>query len=161
MIFLWQNRPWRGLNILSGATLVIVLLLSGCASQPQSITRETPPARVRRELYLLEGSKENGQQLADYLQIAQITSQRLDETLPAQAGTDSPITLYNRAVTDFVVSWSDQGRPEVIHDTRNGRITRLLVSHSSDTTWSPAYFVSFENTRRVNRRRFWKSIDPA
>jgi pimeloyl-ACP methyl ester carboxylesterase len=161
MIFLSQTRRWCGLDILSGATLVVVLLLSGCASQPQSITGETPTPTLRRELRRLEISKEDGQQLADYLRIAQITSQRLDETQPApdQAGTDSPIAIYDRAVTDFVVSWSDQGRPQVIHDTRTGRNTRLLISQSSDTTWSPIYFASFENTRRVDRRRFWKSID--
>ena len=143
MIFLSQNGRLRGLNKLSGATLVVVLLLSGCASQPQSITGETPTPALQQELRRLEITKKDGQQLADYLRIAQITSQRLDETPPAmdQATTDLPITLYDRAVTDFVVSWSDQGRPEVIHDTRNGRNTRLLVSHSSDTTWSPAYAV--------------------
>jgi hypothetical protein len=145
MIFLSQNHRWCGLNIVSGATLVVVLLLSGCASQPQSITGKTSTLTLRRKLHRLETSKEDGQQLADYLRIAKITSQRLDETQPAlaQSGTDSPITIYDRAVTDFVVSWSDQGRPQVIHDTRNGRNTRLLVSQSSDTTWSPAYFRTF------------------
>jgi hypothetical protein len=115
---------------------VVVLLLSGCASQPQSLTGETPTPTLRQELRRLEISKQDGQQLADYLRIAQITSQRLDETQPSlgQAGIDSPITIYNRAVTDFVVSWSDQSRPQVIHVTRNGRTTRLLISQSSDTT---------------------------
>jgi hypothetical protein len=161
MIFLSQNRRWCGLDLLSGAALVVVLFLSGCASQPQSITGETPTPTLRRELHRLEISKQDGQQLADYLRIAQITSQRLDETQPGldQSGTDSPITIYDRAVTDFVVSWSDQNRPQVIHDTRNGRNTRLLVSQPSDTTGSPTYFASFENTRRVDRRRFWKSTD--
>jgi hypothetical protein len=146
---------------MNGATLVVVLLLSGCASQPQSITGETPTPTLRRELHRLENSEEDGQQLADYLRIAQITSQRLDQTEPApdQSGIDSPITIYDRAVTDFVVSWSDQGRPQVVQDTRTGRNTRLLISHSSDTTWSPTYFASFENTQRVDRRRFWKSTD--
>jgi hypothetical protein len=106
VIFLSQNRQRCGLNILSGTTLVAVLLLSGCASQPQSITAETPTPALRRELRRLEISKEDGQQLADYLRIAQITSQRLDETQPAldRSGIDSPITIYDRAVTDFVVT---------------------------------------------------------
>jgi pimeloyl-ACP methyl ester carboxylesterase len=148
-------------QLINGATLVVVLLLSGCASQPQSITGETPTRTLRRELHRLENSKEDGQQLADYLRIAQITSQRLDEIPPApdQSGTDSPNTIYDRAVADFVVSWSDQGRPQVIHDSRTGWNTRLLVSQASDTTWSPTYFAGFENAWRVNRRRFWKSID--
>jgi len=146
---------------MNGATLVVVLLFSGCASQPQSITGETPTPTLQRELRRLENSKQDGQQLADYLRIAQIASQRLDETQPAldQSGTDSAITIYDRAVADFVVSWSDQGRPQIIHDTRTGRNRRLLISQSSDTTWSPTYFASFENTRRVDRRRFWKSTD--
>src|SRR6267378_1500104 len=99
MIFLSQNRRWCGLDLLSGAALVVVLFLSGCASQPQSITGETPTPTLRRELHRLEISKQDGQQLADYLRIAQITSQRLDETQPAldQAGIDSPITIYNRS----------------------------------------------------------------
>jgi hypothetical protein len=67
---------------MNGATLVVVLFLSGCASQPQSITGETPTPTLRRELYRLENSKEDGQQLADYLRIAQIRSQRLDQTQP-------------------------------------------------------------------------------
>src|ERR1700730_2225701 len=161
MIFLSRKRQRCGLQSMNGATLVVVLLLSGCASQPQSITGETPTPTLRRELHRLEDSEEHGQQLADYLRIAQITSQRLDQTQPAvdQSGIDSPITIYDRAVTDFVVSWSDQGRPQVIQDTKTGRNTRLLISHSSDTTWSPTYFASFENTQRVDRRRFWKSTD--
>jgi pimeloyl-ACP methyl ester carboxylesterase len=155
--------PWRSrLNLLSGATLAVVLLFSGCASQPESITGETPIPTLQRELRRLEFSKRDGQQqLADYLRIAEITSQRLEDKRSAsdQAGNDLLITTYNRAVADFVVSWSDQNRPQEIHDSRNGRSTRLLISQSTDSTWSPTYFTSFENARRVNRRRFWKSID--
>ena len=155
---LWRSR----LSLLSSATLAIVLLFSGCASQPVSITSETPTPTLQRELHHLEISKRDGQQqLADYLSIAEITSQRLKEKQPApdQAGNDLLVTTHNRAVADFVVSWADQNRPQEIHDARNGRRTHILFSPSSDTTWSPSYFASFENARRVDRRRFWKSTD--
>jgi hypothetical protein len=94
MIFLFQTRRWRGFNLLSAATLGVVLLFSGCASQPQSITGETPTSTLRKELQRLESSKPDGQQLADYLRIAQITSQRLeeDQSGPDEANSDSPIT---------------------------------------------------------------------
>jgi pimeloyl-ACP methyl ester carboxylesterase len=161
MIFLSQNRRWCGLYLLSGATFVVVLLFSGCASQTQPITDETSTATLRRELHRLEISKQDGQQLADYLRIAQITSQRSEEkqSAPDEVDGDSPIVTYNRAVADFVVSWSGQNRPEEIHDGKSGWNTHLLISQSSDTTWSPTYFASFESARRVDRRRFWKSTD--
>lgn len=161
MIFLFQTRRWRGFNLLSAATLGVVLLFSGCASQPQSVTGETPTSTLRKELQRLESSKPDGQQLAGYLRIAQITSQRLeeDQSGPDEPNSDSPITTYNRAVADFVVSWSEQNRPQEIHDAKSGRNTHLLLTQSSDSTWSPIYFASFENARRVDRRRFWKSTD--
>jgi hypothetical protein len=161
MILLSQSRRWRGLHLLSAATLAVVLLFPGCASGPQSITSETPTPTLRQELHRLEIGKEDGQQLADYLRIAQIASQRLEEKQSAsdQADGDSPIRTYNRAVADFVVSWSDQNRPQEIHDIRNGRNTHLLISQTSDATWSPTYFARFENARRVDRRRFWISTD--
>jgi hypothetical protein len=144
MIFLFRTRRWCGLNLLIAATLGVVLLFSGCASQPQSITGETTTSTLRKELQHLENSKSDGQQLADYLRIAQITSQRLEEKQsgPDEATSDSPITTYNRAVADFVVSWSKQNRPQEIHDTKSGRNTHLWLSQSSDSTWSPIYFAS-------------------
>jgi hypothetical protein len=117
MILFSQSRRWRGLNLVSGATLGVVLLF-GCASGPQSITGETPTPTLRRELHRLEIGKEDGQQLADYLRIAQITSARLEAKQPASDQRDSPITIYNRAVADFVVSWSDQNRPQEIRYLR-------------------------------------------
>ena len=65
MIFLFQTRRWCGFNLLIAATLRVVLLFSGCASQPQSITGETPTSTLRKELQHLESSKQDGQQLAD------------------------------------------------------------------------------------------------
>jgi pimeloyl-ACP methyl ester carboxylesterase len=162
MIVATQNL-WRPrLNLLCGATLVVILLFSGCASQPESVNGETPNLTLQRELHRLEISKrEDQQQLADYLRIAEITSERLEEKQsgPDHAGNDLLITTYNRAVADFVVSWSHQNRPQEIHDARNGRNTHLLISRSPDTTWSPSYFASFGNAWRVDRRRFWKSTD--
>jgi hypothetical protein len=153
----------NGLRALSGVTLVVFLLFFGCASnQPQSITAETPVSTLQQELHRLEISKREGQQqLAGYLRIAELTSQRLDErqSAPDQAASDSLIATYNRAVADFVVSWSDRNRPQEIRDARNDRITHLFVSQTPDTTWSPSYFARFENARRIDRRRFWKSTD--
>jgi pimeloyl-ACP methyl ester carboxylesterase len=147
----------------SGVMLVAFLLFSGCASnQPRPITAETPVSTLQQELHRLEISKREGQQqLAGYLRIAELTSQQLDERLsaPDQAANDSLIAIYNRAVADFIVSWSDQNRPQEIRDARNDRITHLFISQAPDTTWSPSYFTRFENTRRVDRRRFWKSTD--
>jgi hypothetical protein len=93
----------NGLPAASGVTLVVIFLLfSGCASnQPQSINAETPVSTLQQELHRLEISKREGQQqLAGYLRIAELTSQRLDERQPApdQAANDSQIATYNRAV---------------------------------------------------------------
>jgi hypothetical protein len=61
MIFLFRTCSWCGLNLLIAATLGVVLLFSGCASRPQSITDETPTSTLRRELQHLESSKPDGQ----------------------------------------------------------------------------------------------------
>jgi hypothetical protein len=161
MILPSQSRCRFALRSFSGAALAVIFLFSGCASnEPLSITVETPPSTLQRELYRVESSKrDRQQQLADYLRIAEITSQQLEKNQSTPDQPDLVIATYNRAVADFVTSWSVQNRPQEIRDDRNGRRTRLLLSPSSNTGWSPGYFERFEDARRVDRRRFWKSID--
>jgi hypothetical protein len=147
----------------SGATLVVFLLFSGCASnEAPSISAETPVSTLQQQLYRVErNQRDRQQQLADYLSIAEIASQQLEREHPAQGQVFSdPVTaIYNRATADFVVSWFIQNRPQEIYDARNRRSTHLSLSPASKGAWSPSYFSSFENARRVDRRRFWKSTD--
>jgi pimeloyl-ACP methyl ester carboxylesterase len=153
------SSSWQ-YNWLAGAALTIALLLSGCASRElrTSISSEAPVAILQRELAWAETKERgNSQQLADYLRIAEITSERLEHRPSEGADDDSLINTYDRAVADFVTSWSDQNRPQEIRDVRSDRKIRLVLVPSLGGGWPASYFESFENARRVDHRRFWRS----
>jgi pimeloyl-ACP methyl ester carboxylesterase len=152
---------WREWSIRAAAAPTIALIFASCAStEPRSITAETPTPALQQELYRAESSRRDSpQQLADYLRVGEIASQRLERKRTAldQADNDLLVATYNRAVADFVAGWSNQNRPSEIRDDRNGRRTRLLLSPSPNAEWSPDYFASFQSARRADRRRFWRS----
>ncbi|MBV9489182.1 MAG: alpha/beta fold hydrolase [Verrucomicrobia bacterium] len=145
------------------ALIVMTLLVAGCAngrhqaSAPAASFTDT----LQEQLLRAEraGDQDSRKRSAEYLRIAAAGWGRFAGRDPSQAATDPAVALYNRAVADFVESWSKQNRPTNLQDDRTGTTSVLAPGPTTDGSWPADYFSNFESSRKVNRKGFWRSVE--
>jgi pimeloyl-ACP methyl ester carboxylesterase len=137
------------------------MLLSGCASNEQKgASRELPSERLQKQLVRTEREGSDApQKLADYLRIAEVSSLLFSNDRPDQVTNDPALGVYNRAVADFIVSWSKQNRPAEVFDARSGERFRLISAPLAKGAWLPNYFQTLQGVRTVNRNGFSRFVE--
>jgi hypothetical protein len=142
------------------ATLTLLCILSGCASNVQKAPiADASNEQLRNQLVRIEHVKpDSPQSLALYLKIAEVASMRFANKSSSGRANDPAVNIYNRAVADFIESWSKRSRPTEIHDDQSGEKFRLISLPEKRGTWSHSYFNSLQSARGLNRKTFRLSV---
>jgi len=152
-----KNNPLLPMRIRLFALATVLALLAGCAAP---VPRATNPQDMAAAQQLSEARSEHfkpEERAGHYLQAAALTAPRLGSGTEATPARE----IYNAAAGELTIALrSDAGRlwNHPLTLTPDNTTYHLRLQPGSSSTWSPDYFTSFEDPKKIKRTLIKKNV---